>query len=54
MSAAVRYQKKIDEEIEAIENSFNKSLFLQYLLEFNLLRPILIDESGNEIMINWE
>jgi hypothetical protein len=54
MSAAVKYQKKIDEKIEAIENSFNKSLYLQYLLEFNLLRPILIDESGNEIMINWE
>ena len=54
MSAAERYQKKIDIEIEAITNSLHKSIFLQYQDEFNLLRPILIDESGNEIMINWE
>jgi hypothetical protein len=54
MSAAVRYQKKIDKEIEDITNSLNKSIFLQYQDQFNLLRPILIDESGNEIMINWE
>ena len=31
----------------------NPDLFNQYQDQFNLSSPILIDESGNEIMINW-
>jgi len=54
MSAAERYQKKIYEKISSIDNeNWSKDLFNQYQDQFNLSSPILIDESGNEIMINW-
>ena len=55
MTLAIEYQKKIDEEIKKVDNeNFRKNLFNQYQANFNLSRPILIDESGNEIMIDWK
>jgi hypothetical protein len=52
---AKEYNKKINEEIERYNNqNFRKDLFEQYRDGFDLLKPILIDESGKKIMIDWE
>jgi len=55
LSLSEVYQSKIEEEINSIDNqNLQKDIFKQYHHEFNLSRPILIDESGNEIRIDWD
>jgi hypothetical protein len=55
LSLSKKYQSEIKQEINRIDNeNHQKDLFNQYHQSFNLSRPILIDESGNEIRIDWD